>query len=100
MNFIKNWLASFDHNEDTGYDYKKLTAFWFAIVATVLIMSYSVESVDVYFVGIKLIFRKELVEFKWILGIVFVFILILIYFTNSKDLTKFILKFKNKEKDV
>lgn len=98
MNILKNWLLSFDHNEDTGPDYKKLTAFWFVILSTIMIISYSLESIKLWWFGVNIVFRKDLLEFKWVLGIVLSFILILIYFTNHKTLTQFIYKIKGNEK--
>lgn len=99
---IKKWLLSFDYKDETGFDYKKLTSFWGVIACSWLIFCYCVESVDLYWLGVTLKIKNDLPEFKWILGLVLAFIITLSYFTNSSDLSKFILKFKNngdKKKD-
>lgn len=98
--FIKKISASFDHDETTGPDYKKLTAFWFSMVATFLLVAYCVKKIELWWFGIRVLLRDDLSEFKWILGIVLGFILVLIYFSNSKSLAQFILKFNAKKDDL
>ncbi len=94
---ISDWILSFDQKDDTGLDHKKLTAFWFVGLATFLIVAYAVEKISLFWFGIHIILRKDLSEFKYILGLVLAFILILTYFTNSKELSKFILNLKKDE---
>lgn len=98
MKILSKWFLSFDHNEETGPDYKKLTAFWFVVLSTIMIISYSMESIKLFWLGVNIVFRKDLTEFKWILGIVLSFILVLTYFSNHKTLTQFIYKIKGNEK--
>lgn len=96
---LEKWLLSFDHNDETGFDYKKLTAFWAVLVSTFLLGSYCLKEIKIFWVGVSVVVKDELPEFKWILGIVLAFILVLTYFTNSKTLTEFIEKIKLKKDD-
>lgn len=96
---IERWLLSFDNKDETGFDYKKLTAFWGVIACTVLIGAYCVDEVKVFWLGLNIVIKDELPEFKYILGLVLTFILVLIYFTNSKALTEFVEQIKNIRND-
>lgn len=96
---INNWLMSFDQKDDTGFDHKKLTAFWFTCLATFLVIAYAVKKISLFWFGVHIELRDDLSEFKYILGIVLVFILTLTYFTNSKELSRFVLKLKGDKKN-
>jgi hypothetical protein len=92
---LKKWLLSFDNKDETGFDYKKLTAFWGVIVSTGLILAYCLKEIKVFWFGVSVVVKDELPEFKWILGIVLTFILVLVYFTNYKSLQEFLSEFKD-----
>ena len=97
---FEKWVLSFDNKDETGFDYKKLTAFWGVIVSTFLLGAYCFKEVKIYWIGISLVVKDELPEFKWIFGLVLTFILVLIYFTNSKSLTEFVEQLKAFKKDA
>jgi hypothetical protein len=100
-NIIERWLLSFDNKDETGFDYKKLTALWGVLASTFLLGSYCLKEVKFYWLGVSMIVKDDLPEFKWILGMILAFILTLVYFTNSKTLTEFIEKIKlNKKEDA
>lgn len=93
---LNKLLLSFDNKDETGFDYKKLTAFFFVGISALLIGAYCIQEIKIFWFGIHIVVKNDLPEFKWVLGICLTFVLVLTYFTNSKSLTEFIYNIKGK----